>query len=151
MAPDGKIPVNSARTITTYHCICAQLLLASTQSITSLPTRSSPDRSSILRLPAASHAPEDLSEYATLFGTVLDRDAVVIRGEEGFEKRYLQRCGRCKVVVGYMLDWGQFGDADGGGKVGRREDVVYLLPGGMVTTEEMAEGKDMGAGLELGR
>ena len=74
---------------------------------------------------------------------------MVIRGEMGFEKRYLSRCGRCGVVVGYWLDGGQF-EGDGVGR-GRREDVVYLLPGGMMTTGEMVEGKDMGKELELGR
>jgi hypothetical protein len=64
----------------------------------------------------------------------------------GFEKRYLQKCGRCGVVVGYQLDGEQFAD---GGR-GKREDVLYVLPGGVMTTEEMVEGKDMGKGLELG-
>ena len=68
----------------------------------------------------------------------------------GFEKRYLQRCGRCGVVVGYQLDGGQFEGADGEGGKGRREDVVYLLPGGVMTTGEMMEGKELGKELVLG-
>lgn len=70
----------------------------------------------------------------------------MVTSDEGFEKRYLQRCGRCNLVVGYQLDWQQFGmeepmAAEAGEKSGRREDVVYLLPGGFVTTSEMVLGK----------
>jgi hypothetical protein len=89
-----------------------------------------------------------LSEYAILLGTSLDRDAIVIRGDQGFEKRYLQRCGRCNVTVGYQLDMSQFEDVEG---QGRREDVVYLLPGGLMTTEEMVAGKDMDSSLTIDR
>jgi hypothetical protein len=89
-----------------------------------------------------------LSDYAILLGTSLDRDPVVIRGEQGFEKRYLQRCGRCNLTVGYQLDKSQF---EGVEEQGRREDVVYLLPGGLMTTKEMAAGKDMGPSLVIDR
>lgn len=65
---------------------------------------------------------------------------MIIRGEEGFEKRYLQKCGRCSIIVGYQLDKSQYGEEK---QLGRRDDVIYLLPGGLLTTEEMAAGKDM--------
>jgi hypothetical protein len=83
-----------------------------------------------------------------MLGTVADQTSVVIRGEEGFEKRYLAKCGRCGVVVGYWLDWGMFGE-DVEAKKARREDVVYVLPGGWASTEEMVAGKDLGKTLEL--
>ena len=67
--------------------------------------------------------------------------------DAGFEKRYLQRCGRCNLTVGYQLDWAQFGD-ENAGKTGRREDVVFLMPGGLVTTREMVMGKTAGSGTE---
>lgn len=60
---------------------------------------------------------------------------MVIRREDGFEKRVLLRCGRCRLVVGYRLDQSQLGGD------GDAEKVVYLLPGGLVTTEEMKSGK----------
>lgn len=101
----------------------------------------------ILRLPPASHA-QDETEYAALLGIAMDRDAVIIRGDQGFEKRYLQRCGRCNLTVGYQLDREQYQGIDGRG---RREDVVYLLPGGLVTTKEMVDGKDMTASLAIDR
>jgi len=55
-------------------------------------------------------------------------------------------------VVGYQLDWGQYADADTGTseRTGRRENVVYLLPGGLLSTEEMFEGRDMAPHIEFG-
>ena len=54
----------------------------------------------------------------------------------------MQRCGRCATTVGYQLDKSQF---PGEKEDGRKEDVVYILPGGLMTTDEMASGKDMNA------
>jgi len=34
-----------------------------------------------------------------------------------------------------------------GDRVGRREDAVYLLPGGLMSTEEMVGGKDMASNI----
>lgn len=58
----------------------------------------------------------------------------MIRREDGFEKRMLLRCGRCKLVVGYTLDEAHF-------EVKGQERLVYLLPGGLISTADMAEGK----------
>jgi hypothetical protein len=69
--------------------------------------------------------------------TRIEKTAEVISSNEGFEKRYLQRCGRCSLVVGYQLDWAQFSVE----KSGRREDYVFLLPGGFMTTSEMITGR----------
>ncbi|KAJ9635846.1 hypothetical protein H2201_000158 [Coniosporium apollinis] len=98
---------------------------------------------------ATTPRPPAASNYALLLSTVLDRKPVVVTRSDGFEKRYLQRCGRCRLVVGYQLDQAQFADAaiatvgmESG--LGRREDVVYLLPGGLLTTEEMVTGKNPG-------
>lgn len=76
--------------------------------------------------------------------------AILVRREDGFEKRYLLRCGRCRLVVGYYLDWSQHstsGEEHSIGKVGKREDLLYLLPGAMVSTEEMKAGKQPGEDL----
>ncbi|KZF25459.1 hypothetical protein L228DRAFT_244304 [Xylona heveae TC161] len=59
--------------------------------------------------------------------TVISPKALVVRREDGFEKRVLYRCGRCRVAVGYVLE-------------GERK-VVYLLPEGLVRTKEMLEEK----------
>lgn len=107
--------------------------------------------------------------YTILLSTTLpDRKPVIIRRHDGFEKRLLLRCGRCRVVMGYLLDEAHFptrtacgsGDNsnaemkaepivsigkdrsntnDGGGD---REgpSVVYVLPQSLVRTEKMGDG-----------
>lgn len=154
----------AAPQVHTYHCICTNLLFAGTRALSDLPQRSGGlDKAYILALPPLSRASNDdqpsesedeartsatsASDYATLAETTLDRKPLIIRREDGFEKRYLQRCGRCRVVVGYHLDWAQYPEGEG---TGQREDVVYLLPGGLLSTEEMVEGKDMSRSIALG-
>ncbi|KFX86190.1 hypothetical protein O988_09723 [Pseudogymnoascus sp. VKM F-3808] len=85
-----------------------------------------------------------------------DRRTTTVRREDGFEKRILWRCGRCRVVVGYELDPSHFETATAGGSgeveegssatregsgVGR---VLYILPGWAQSTEHMASGKKIG-------
>ncbi|KAL2356435.1 hypothetical protein BJ546DRAFT_517029 [Cryomyces antarcticus] len=155
----------------TYHCICTSLILASTTPLTALSARASPslDKASILPLPPPprSSSPSDSDDedpspsqnrprsthYALLLSTLLDRKPIVVRRTDGFEKRWLQRCGRCRVVIGYQLDASQYADVgkdeqEEGRRDGRREDVVYLLPGGLVSTEDMRAGRGM-EGVEL--
>ncbi|KAI9888135.1 MAG: hypothetical protein M1823_000070 [Watsoniomyces obsoletus] len=166
-APDVTMdtPPTSSTTphLHTYHCICNQLILASTHILSSLPRRQSPglDKALILPLPplpgrrrhgssnsassSSSEASSDDDEedeapeppntspperankhkhnhkrgpkekdamknkeynqgYSLLLSTTLDRRPNIIRREDGFEKRWLWRCGRCRVVVGYQLD-----------------------------------------------
>jgi hypothetical protein len=137
----------SPRSLHTYHCLCSHLLLASTQPLYTLTRRTGRDKSFILQLPPPPHAGSTSSDYAILLGAALDRNLVVIRSTDGFEKRYLQRCGRCRLVVGYQLDKSQY---EGAEEVGRKDNVVYLLPGGLVETNEMVAGKDMTGGITLG-
>ncbi|KAF1960583.1 hypothetical protein CC80DRAFT_260062 [Byssothecium circinans] len=144
--PEEKISLAASSTVYTYHCLCTHLLLATTTPLPSLPTRQHcMDKAHMMTLPpppaasnkgrAAQMPPND--HYGLLLSTQLDGNPEMVTSDEGFEKRYLQRCGRCSLVVGYQLDWQQFA-AD---RNGRREDVVYLLPGGFVTTAEMIMGK----------
>ena len=64
------------------------------------------------------------------------RKVLVVRREDGFEKRRLYRCGRCGVGVGYEIV--REGGGEGGGKEGGR--VIYLMEGGLVETGEMGRG-----------
>jgi len=82
-----------------------------------------------------------------------DTKTTIIRREDGFEKRLLWRCGRCRVVVGYELisqgqGMGEKMDVDGGKEKGGYEGrIMYVLPGGMMSTDAMAgEGKRPGEG-----
>ena len=51
--------------------------------------------------------------------------------------------------MGYQLEWGLHTDADAGmeDRVGRRENAVYLLPGGLMSTEEMVGREDMASDI----
>lgn len=142
---EEKISLAASNTVYTYHCLCTHLLLATSTPLPSLPTRQHcVDKAHIMPLPPppsppakGDHdAPMD-HHYGLLLSTTVDRKPEMITSSEGFEKRYLQRCGRCNLVVGYQLDWQQFARD----RTGRREDTVFLLPGGFVTTSEMIMGK----------
>ena len=117
--------------INTYHCICTTLILATTHNLETLPTRAAPvqDRSAILPL-----APEGTAATpaSSLHNVTEDRKPIVVRREDGFEKRDLLRCNRCNLPVGYKLV-----DSEAGA------DVLYVLPDGLVTTEKMKEGSSM--------
>jgi hypothetical protein len=143
--PEEKISLQASNTVYTYHCLCSHLLLATTTPLPSLPKRHhSHDKAHIMPLPPAPTpnsqknaraAPQSAhsDHYGLLLSTRIEKTAEIITSDEGFEKRYLQRCGRCSLVVGYQLDWQQFA-VD---RTGRREDFVFLLPGGFMTTSEM--------------
>jgi hypothetical protein len=132
---------STEKTIHTYHCICTQLVLASTSTLQSLKTRTS-DSSYILPLPDLSST-STTSQYALLTSTITDDTPTVIRLEDGFEKRYFHKCGRCELNIAYSLDKSQFEDTKASS--GAREDVAFLIPGGLVSTEDMKSGKDMDA------
>jgi hypothetical protein len=179
--PDPS-PKNPQPQINTYHCICTTLLLATTHTLSSLPRRTEPalDKALILPLPPASRLAatgekaeevEDDAEpqareasgdvgYSLLLATTQDRKPTMVRREDGFEKRVLLRCGRCRLVVGYKLDGAHFrtegpeavgkstdrepGDVELGRKTQTGDkgiEVVYLLPGGLVSSEDLKSGK----------
>lgn len=123
--------------IHTYHCICNQLAVAVFGPLQDNLTRSR-DRAAICPLAPASSPPAGSAVLSS--STHVEDEAVVLKLANGFEKRYAMRCGRCDLQIGYMLDGASFGE----GGSGRKDDVVYLLPGGLMGTEEMKEGKDMG-------
>ena len=187
--------------INTYHCICNQLVLASTLTLDTLARRQPPNQDSALILPlpppprtssssSSSSASSDddddedseqkasssrkrkkqdkrdtgsrSTSYSILLSTTLDRRPIIVRREDGFEKRWLWRCGRCRVVLGYQLDEIHFtastistsksatsdmdaadGADDGGATIrgGKMGKVVYLLPMGLLSTDDMARGK----------
>ncbi|OAL03512.1 hypothetical protein IQ06DRAFT_215985 [Phaeosphaeriaceae sp. SRC1lsM3a] len=143
--PDEKISLQASNTVYTYHCLCSHLLLATTTPLPSLPKRThSHDKAHIMPLPPAPApsksnraAAQQSDHYGLLLSTRIEKTAEIISSDDGFEKRYLQRCGRCSLVVGYQLDWQQFA-VD---RTGRREDYVFLLPGGFMTTSEMIAGR----------
>ncbi|KAH9869061.1 hypothetical protein J1614_008138 [Plenodomus biglobosus] len=148
--PSEKISLQASNTVYTYHCLCSHLLLATTTPLPSLPTRThSLDKAHIMPLPPpppppstntsrrSSQDPPPDQHYGLLLSTRQDRNPEIVTSDNGFEKRYLQRCGRCGLVVGYQLDWQQFSAE----RAGCRDDCVFLLPGGFVKTSDMVIGK----------
>lgn len=97
----------------------------------------------------AATQPQLQPHYTILLSTTIpERKPTLIRREDGFEKRLLLRCGRCRVVVGYFLDPVHFADADAG--AGREDEeegarVVYVLPGAVMETGVMGEEDKMKA------
>jgi hypothetical protein len=101
---------------------------------------------------------------------VPDSKPIVVRREDGFEKRVLLRCGRCRVVVGYELGTGdadQVEDEDDDDEEDddeedededeyvqrkrRRDDkdrAIYLLPGSIVGTEDLEDPEGEGEGVD---
>jgi hypothetical protein len=120
----------------TYHCLCAELVIATYTPLQSMPQRKG-DQAVICKVTE--------SGLPTVEGVVLvgceldDADPVVLKLDDGFEKRYAARCRRCDLQIGYWLDKNQFEPE----QRGRRTDVVYLLPGGLMSTEDMRQGKAM--------
>ena len=87
--------------------------------------------------------------YTILVGLQADQKTTIIRKEDGFENRILYRCVRCRLVVGYEIASGTVSQemdvgARDGGRAGSRDvytgKVLYLLPGGIMSTEVMSKG-----------
>lgn len=142
--PSGpSTSTSSPANILTYHCLCTQLSLATTEPLESMPKR---------QLDAAAIA--TCGDFAsatqpslTMQALSVDDNAIVLKLDDGFEKRYAVRCNRCGLAAGYQLDKSQFSGSEADS--GPRPDVVYILPGGLLTTEEMREGRSMEA--EVGK
>lgn len=151
--------------INTYHCICTSLLLASTHLLSSLPRRTqsqsndsgAQDSAIILPLPSSPPEGDQLPPegYTLLLGLDKDPKATVVRRQDGFEKRKLHRCARCRLVVGYELpDQTRGGNEDvemdgttGKGKEREEEymgKLLYILPGGVMSTEAMMTERKVG-------
>ena len=133
----------SSTIVHTYHCLCSTLILATTHVLDSFPRREDPvqDTALILAPPvdvsrsSAIEPDSTQTSNSSLLNVVKDRKSIIIRREDGFEKRTLFSCTRCRVVIGYSLDDAHWENEE------RQSRPVYLLPGGLVGTEDMVKGK----------
>lgn len=116
-----------------YHCLCSELVVAIPDAVDALPKRQQ-DGAFICELEGR--------EPTTLVGTTVDVDAMILKLEDGFEKRYPLRCSRCGLMVGYHLDQSQYEQSREAS--GPFQGAVYFLPEGLLTTEDMMAGKQTG-------
>lgn len=126
----------------TYHCICSELVLATFAPLEKLPKRKG-DGAAICKV---TNSDLPMPGGVVLSGSMLETESsVILKLEDGFEKRYWLQCRRCDLQIAYHLDKGQFAERDSG----IRPDVMYILPGGLMSTEDMKAGKDMEKEIEL--
>ena len=141
--PNGpSTSTTSSANIITYHCLCTQLSLATTTPLESLPKRQIDAAAIATSGDFASASKPSL----TMQALSVDDKPTVLKLDDGFEKRYAVRCNRCGLAAGYHLDKSQFAGSES--ESGPRIDVVYILPGGLMTTAEMREGRNMEAEVE---
>jgi hypothetical protein len=123
--PDSENPLI---TVHTYHCICHTLILAAHHALESLPTRASAKDGAIIVAPTS---------QAKIVHAIEDGKAMIIRREDGFEKRTLVKCERCRLVVAYRLDADHFED----NSQEEGKETLYVLPGALVDTAGMMADK----------
>ena len=121
-----------------------ELVLAAVAPLNSLPKRLG-DGASICKLSKDNSLTG--SDCILTSSTVIEDKALLLKLEDGFEKRHAVRCSRCGLMLGYQLDLAQFEESKN--DLGRREDVVYVVPGGLMSTEEMEKGKKMESEVEV--
>lgn len=118
-----------------YHCICSTFLVATNYDLSSLPVRRDPALDKAILLPTGDNDDSD-GPTTILQSLVADRQPTAIRRDDGFEKRILLKCQRCNLVIGYRLEQAQFKD-----QAIQSDHVVYILPGALVSTDEMMNEK----------
>nr|POE87929.1 hypothetical protein CFP56_11158 [Quercus suber] len=117
---------SAATTGTVYHCLCSQMLLYLPPALllSTLPKRVV-DGSHIC--PLVQSIEHNNGKAGILLDSVQDSNTVVVKFEDGFEKRYLLECARCGITMGWFLD-GRYGE---GGLALTRQlkdaDVVLLV------------------------
>lgn len=135
MAED-KPPLGSSNH--TYHCMCSTLILATPYDLSQLPIRDSSSQDQAIICPLGGHESDQAAgadgkiASSTLHNVTLDRKPLIIRREDGFEKRVSVRCTRCNLIIGYRVE------GDAASAIDRN---VFLLPGGLSSTEDMKAGK----------
>lgn len=142
--PNGpSTTTTSPANILTYHCLCSQLSLATTTPLEFLPRREL-DATAIA---TCGDFASSTKPFLTMQALSAEDTATILKLDDGFEKRYAVRCTRCGLAAGYHLDLSQFSGTEA--QSGPRTDVVYILTGGLMITEEMREGRSMEA--EVGK
>ena len=99
------------------------------------------DRAHVVHLWRDGNEQDDLTASTTantknvvtqLQNVVPDEKPILIRREDGFEKRTCLRCDRCGSTIGYQLDASHFP-----AQSSLADQIVFILPGGLLSTTEM--------------
>ena len=135
----------------TYHCLCSTLLLATPYPLARLSRRAAPslDHAYVLEIPLllqpstvvepTINGSRNQNTLPSLLSSNLRpaRKIIVVRREDGFEKRRIYRCGRCAVCVGYEIVEEHVENE----RVQEKVKVIYLLEGALVETGRMGLGE----------
>lgn len=89
--------------------------------------------------PKLTNKQREKDDYTLILSLSKDRSAKIITREDGFEKRWIWRCGRCRLVTGYQLDDAHFAQGPNSS----------THPNTLVTAGVM--GEDVGAGVDNDR
>lgn len=137
---DPAAAIESNAGVYTYHCLCNTLLFSTRYEIESLPTRAEPALDNAIILPIRNNKTsgsdldvEDaddsrLSTVTFLHNMTASQKPMVVRREDGFERRTPVRCHRCQLTIGYWLD-------------DTTQDIFYSLPGALMKTRDMEAGR----------
>lgn len=129
--------MTSGSPIHTYHCICSTLILATRYDLNQLPIRDSSSRDQAIICPLRDYDTDRAGSVdakpvrSMLHNVATDGKPVIIRRANGFEKSVFMRCTRCNLIIGYKVE----GDA-----ASANDLIIFLLPGGLLSTEDMKAG-----------
>ncbi|KAF3921698.1 hypothetical protein ABW21_db0204252 [Orbilia brochopaga] len=95
---------------------------------------------------------DEPKDYTLLLSSIRDKKPCIIQRDDGFEKRLMWRCGRCRLIFGYQiydetLEEESNNEEDGTKKKPKRRPpgkkyYVYILPGGLTTAADMGSLKE---------
>ena len=112
-----------------YHCVCGTLLLIlpGYANLEGLPRRKAKglDQTPILVIKS------NITPQPVLLSSTRDKRALIVKRPDGFEKRWLWKCARCKVPWAYELS------SEGKEQDGAKETAVCLLVDVLTSTPEL--------------
>lgn len=122
--------------VSTYHCICTTLILVTSYDLSLLPRRTESVDGALIVPLSVLEAHEAIVTTSALHSTTAEKKPIVVKREDGFEKRTLLKCKRCDLAFGYRLDEVHFD-----GSRTRANATIYVLPGSLLSTDEVKLGK----------
>ena len=117
-----------------YHCICGTLVLVlpGYANLAELPRRKAEGLQETPILVIKS----DIDPQSAMLNSTLNKTAQVVRRPDGFEKRWLWRCNRCKIPWAYELKVEQESENDSTGR------MMCLLVDSLTSTEALKRAAD---------